>query len=114
MSETQETAVTEEAVLAEQTADALADGFLQLQREVPELESVADLPEAVFTAAAQENIPLLDAYLRHRFREERAVLAEQQRQQRAAEAAAGSLGGGGRQAKPVSDAFARSFEQALQ
>ncbi len=114
MSETQEMTVTAEAVLDEQTADALADGFLQLQREVPELESVADLPEAVFTAAAEENIPLLDAYLRHRFREERAVLAEQQRQQRAAQAAAGSLCGGGRQAKPVSDAFARSFEQALQ
>ena len=114
MSDIQETTVTEDTVLAEQTADALADGFLQLQREVPELESVADLPEAVFTAAAEENIPLLDAYLRHRFREERAVQAEALRQQRAAEAAAGSLGGGGKRAKPVSDAFARSFEQALQ
>lgn len=114
MSDIQETTVTEDIVLAEQTADALADGFLQLQREVPELESVADLPEAVFTAAAEENIPLLDAYLRHRFREERAVQAEALRQQRAAEAAAGSLGGGGKHAKPVSDAFARSFEQALQ
>ncbi len=114
MSEMQEIAVAEETVMTEQTADALADGFLQLQQEMPELQSVTDLPEAVLKAAAEENIPLLDAFLRHRFREERAVLAEQQRQQRAAQAAAGSLSGGGRKAKPVSDAFARSFEQALQ
>ncbi len=114
MSDVQEAVVTEESVSAEQTADALADGFLQLQQEMPELQSVADVPEAVLQAAAEENIPLLDAFLRHRFREERAVLAEQQRQSRAAQAAAGSLGGSNRQAKPVSDAFARSFEQALQ
>ena len=114
MSETQEMTVTETPVLTEQTAEALADGFFQLQAEMPELESVADLPEAVWKVAAEENVPLLDAYLRYRFREERAVLAEQQRQQRATEAAAGSLGGGGRRTKPVSDAFARSFEQALQ
>ena len=114
MCEEQQMTVAEEPVLTEQTADALADSFLQLQQEMPELQSVTDLPEEVLQAAAEENIPLLDALLRHRFREERAVLAEQARQDRAAQAAAGSLRGGGTQAKPVSDAFARSFEQALQ
>ncbi len=114
MSEEKDVTVSETMPLADETAEALADGFLQLQQEIPELESVADLPEAVLKAAAEENMPLLDAYLRHRFREERAVLAERERQQRAAEAAAGSLQGGGRGTAPASAAFARSFEQALQ
>jgi len=106
--------VSETPEITDEMVEALADGFLQLQQEVPELESVADLPEAVLQSATEEGIPLTYAYLRHRHREERAVLAEKERQQRAAEAAAGSLHGGGKQAAPASDAFARSFEQALQ
>lgn len=114
MSEELEVAVSETPQLTDETVEALADSFLALQQEMPELESVADLPEAVLASAAEENIPLLDAYLRYRFREERAVLAERERQQRAAEAAAGSLQGGGNGTAPASAAFARSFEQALQ
>jgi hypothetical protein len=114
MSEQQEIVVSETPQFEEETVEALADGFLQLQQEMPELESLADLPEAVLQAAAEEHIPLLDAFLRHRFREERAVRLERERQQRAAEAAAGSLQGGGNGADPASAAFARSFEQALQ
>lgn len=113
MSETENVQVSEMSVISEEAVEALADSFLELQKELPELESVADLPEAVWEAAYEGNIPLMDAYLRYCFREERAVLAEQERQKRAAQAAAGSLSGNKR-ARPVSDAFARSFKQALQ
>ncbi len=96
----------------DEAAENLADGFLQLQKEIPELKEITDVPEAVLEMAATENVSLLDAYLRYRFQEERAVLRETERQQRVALQAAGSLSGGTR-AAPAADAFTRAFEQAL-
>lgn len=99
--------------LAEQTVEALADGFLQLQQEVPALQGIEEVPEAVLQTAAKENISLFDAYLRYRWYEQQAILAEEARQQRTAALSAGSLQTGGLRVAPVSDAFARAFEQAL-
>jgi hypothetical protein len=96
-----------------QTAECLADGFLQLCEEVPDLKTIEDVPETVLQMAVDEKIPLLDAYLRYRWREECAVLAEQQRQQRTGEQSAGSLYTGDGGIAPASDAFSRAFKQAL-
>ena len=100
--------------LSDETVESLADGFLQLCEEVPGMDTIADVPETVLQMAVEQNLPLLDAYLRYRWREECAVLAETQRQQRTGEQSAGSLYTGNGGAAPASDAFARAFEQALQ
>ncbi len=97
----------------EEMIDALADGFLLLRQEVPEVDSVADVPEAVFEMAATERLPLLDAFLRYRWREQRAILEERARQRRTGEQAAGSLYTGSGRRHLEADAFARAFEQAL-
>lgn len=114
---TEENPVPEETVepeLSEPSAPAvLTDDFLLLQQEVPELQSMADLPEAVRQEAQEQRLSLLDAYLRYRWREERAVREERERQQRNGEQTAGSLYTGDTQQHPVADAFARAFEQAL-
>lgn len=105
---------TQQEILSEETVDRLADGFLQLCEEVPGLSTIEDVPETVLQIAVDENLPLLDAYLRYRWREECAVLAEKQRQQRTGEQSAGSLYTGDGGVAPVSNAFARAFEKALQ
>jgi hypothetical protein len=110
----EEATQTEEEILSEETAERLADGFLQLREEVPGLSTIEDVPETVLQMAVDENLPLLDAYLRYRWREECAVLAERQRQQRTGEQSAGSLYTGDGGAAPVSNAFSRAFEKALQ
>lgn len=99
--------------LSEADVEALAEGFLQLQQEMPELADIGDVPETVLRTAAREHLPLLDAFLRYRFREQRAVIAEQQRQQRTGEQTAGSLYTGGGQTHPETDAFMRAFQKAL-
>lgn len=99
--------------LSEEAVEALADEFLALQQEVPELESIEQVPETVLETAAKQNISLFDAYLRYRFYEQQAIIAEQQRRERAAACSAGSLQTGALRAAPVSDAFARAFEKAL-
>lgn len=100
--------------IPEEAIEALADGFLLLRQEVPGMESIEDVPEAVLEMAAKEKLPLLDAYLRYRWREERAVEAERERQRRTGMLSAGSLYTGGAQSHPEADAFARAFAQALQ
>lgn len=113
LTETAPTTVPEEAPFTEEAVETLADGFLALQQEVPELHSIEEVPETVLRTAAQENIPLFDAYLRYRFYEQQAILREEMRQQQTAQLSVGSLQTGGMRAAPVSDAFARAFEKAL-
>ncbi len=103
-----------EELWSEEVTEQLADGFLQLCEEVPDLKTISDVPETVLQMAVDEKIPLLDAYLRYRWREECAVLAERQRQERTKEQSAGSLYTGDGGAAPASNAFSRAFQQALQ
>ena len=121
MSEMQE-AVTEEMEadviptegVSEEAVERLADDFLVLQQEVLELGGIGDVPEEVLCAAAEKHIPLLDAYLRHCWQEQRAIREEQARRERVAECSTGSLHTDGKQTSPVAGAFARAFAQALQ
>lgn len=59
----------------------------------PEYERPEQLPDSVRREAREEDIPLLDALLRHRLREERRAARELLRQRAAAAASAGSQGG---------------------
>lgn len=105
-------AETEPVAEPPQTED-LQEEFEQLKQEVPELKALNDLPEAVLREASEQKLPLLDAYLRYRWREQQAVAAERERQKRTGEQTAGSLYTGSTRRNPASDAFSRAFEQAL-
>ena len=91
----------------------LAADFIALTEEFPHLSSPTDLPDSVLDTAVQENIPLLDAYLRYRWQEEKKVAASLQTRQLAALRSAGSLSGGADGAPPEQDAFLRAFRSAL-
>ena len=93
--------------------DRLAADFLRLSEEFPQLQSPAQLPDAVLDLAAGEGISLLDAYLRYRWQEEKKVLAATEKQEQAARQSAGSLSAGAPYTPPEQDAFLRAFRRAL-
>ncbi len=91
----------------------LATDFLVLAEEFPHISSPSQLPEGVLELAAEEGIPLLDAYLRHRWQEEKKVARSTRQRRQAAGASAGSLSRGSAQTPPEQDAFLRAFHSAL-
>lgn len=93
--------------------DRLAADFLALTEEFPQIGSPADLPDSVLETAAAQDIPLLDAYLRHRWQEEKRIAAATARRRQAAQSSAGSLSRGAMETPPEQDAFLRAFRSAL-
>ena len=102
-----------EPPVSEDVTDRLAEEFLALTEEFPRLLHPSDLPEGVLDTAAREGIPLLDAYLRHRWQEEKKVLAAAAKREQAAQRSVGSLSAGSKQVAPAQDAFLRAFRRAL-
>lgn len=105
--------IPEETAPIPDATDRLAADFLLLAEEFPDLQSPAQLPDTVLDMAAEEGIPLLDAYLRHRWQEEKRRLAAEKQQEQAARQSAGSLAAGAAQTPPEQDAFLRAFRRAL-
>lgn len=97
----------------EDVTDRLAEEFLALTEEFPRLLHPSDLPEGVLDTAAREGIPLLDAYLRHRWQEEKKVAAATESRRHAAQSSAGSLSRTAAETPPEQDAFLRAFRSAL-
>ena len=97
----------------EDVTDRLAEEFLSLAEEFPQLTHPADLPDEVLDTAAREGIPLLDAYLRYRWQEEKKVAAATDSRRRAAQCSAGSLSRTAVETPPEQDAFLRAFRSAL-
>lgn len=93
--------------------DRLAADFLTVAEEFPQLVSPADLPDSVLDTAAKEGIPLLDAYLRYRWQEEKKIASATARRRQAAASSAGSLSRGAVETPPEQDAFLRAFRSAL-
>lgn len=93
--------------------DWLAESFLALAEEFPQFVSPSQLPDGVLDMAAQQRIPLLDAYLRYRLQEEKKIAAAAEKRQQAAAQSAGSLSRGAVQTPPEQDAFLRAFRLAL-
>lgn len=91
----------------------LATDFLVLAEEFPHISSPSQLPDEVLELAAEEGIPLLDAFLRHRWQEEKRVARSTRQRRQAADASAGSLSRGSVQTPPEQDAFLRAFHSAL-
>lgn len=110
-SATEEVEVTPMPV--EDATDRLAAEFITLTGEFPEFQTPGQLPEEVLDTAAAENIPLLDAWLRYRWQEEKRVLAAAKKRQEAAGQSAGSLSRGAVGDDPGPDAFLRAFRSAL-
>lgn len=97
----------------EDVTDRLAAEFLTLTEEFPQLLHPADLPDGVLDTAAREGIPLLDAFLRYRWQEEKKVAAATESRRRAAQCSAGSLSRTAVETPPEQDAFLRAFRSAL-
>ena len=93
--------------------DRLAAEFFTITEEFPQVVSPADLPDSVMEVAAREGIPLLDAYLRYRWQEEKKIAAATVCRQKAAQSSAGSLSRGAVETPPEQDAFLRAFRSAL-
>ncbi len=91
----------------------LAEDFLALAGEFPQIADPAQLPDEVLDMAAELNISLLDAYLRYRLQEEKRVAAAAEKREQAARQSAGSLSRGAIQTPPEQDAFLRAFRAAL-
>ena len=93
----------------------LAEEYRILETEVPgRFARFSDVPDAVLALAAQENIPLLDAYLRTEYRDMQRRNHERAQQEAAAARSTGSLGGAHNLPAPELDSFEQAFYQALQ
>ena len=99
--------------IGEDVTRRLAEEFLALVEEFPHIATPSQLPDGVLDMAAEKNIPLLDAYLRHRLQEEKKVAAAAEKRQQAAEQSVGSLSRGAVETPPEQDAFLRAFRSAL-
>ena len=73
----------------------MAEEYAALRREVPEVAEFGALPPEAVRMAADEGIPLLDAYLRFEHRERRRIAAEREAQAAAAAAGIGTQSDGG-------------------
>lgn len=91
----------------------LAEEFLVLAEEFPQFTAPNQLPDGVLEMAVEQNISLLDAYLRYRLQEEKKVAAAAEMRQQAAKQSAGSLSRGAAERPPEEDAFLRAFRAAL-
>ena len=102
-----------DAGIPEDVTARLATDFIALAAEFPHLVSPTELPDSVLDTAASEGIPLLDAYLRHRWQEEKRVATANATRRRAAVSSTGSLSRGAMETPPEQDAFLRAFRSAL-
>ncbi len=91
----------------------LADDFFVLREEFPAIRHPEQLPDIVLETAAQQNISLLDAYLRFRHEEEKRVRREGDCRREAAARSTGSLLQGEDDSHPEQEAFLRAFRSAL-
>ncbi len=90
----------------EALAARLAEEYDALRREVPTVGEFSALPDGAVRLAAEERIPLLDAYLRWEHRERCRIEAERTAQRTAAAAATGAL-------SPGTAAYASPTEAAM-
>lgn len=93
--------------------ERLAAEYAALCAEIPDAPAFAALPEEAFDVAQAEGVPLLDAYLRVLFREQRRTAQALRDQQEAAAHAVGSLRGETDDPDTAGDAFLRALNRAL-
>ncbi|MDD4699342.1 MAG: hypothetical protein PHV07_03670, partial [Oscillospiraceae bacterium] len=70
--------------------DRLTEGFIQLQKEFPEISEISKVPKVVISNAIDKNISLLDSYLRFLHSENRKIEQAKATQEAAARASVGT------------------------
>ena len=70
--------------------DRLANDFIELQKEMPEISSVDKIPKAVMKDAVDKNLSLLDAFLRYQHKENKNIKAAVETQKTAEKSTTGS------------------------
>ena len=103
----------EEEQAARQLNERLADEFCVLCREIPGITRVDDLPDAVMQMAVEQGLSLFDAYLRHRFYEERRIGEAERAEQTAVAVSTGSLAAPPTDPHPEVDAFVTELRRSL-
>lgn len=87
----------------------IAEEFVAMQQDFPELKSVNDIPSSVLKAA-NNNMPLAYAYLLHKHKENQKIAAAEEQSKAAAQTSTGSMGSPETAADTEADAaFKRSF-----
>ncbi len=102
------------AEAAEADVRRMGEQLLQLQEEFPEITDFGDLPESVLREVNEQQVTLLDGYLRYLYRNSRRAAAEKQAEEQAAAASAGSLRGEADDAEKADDqssAFSAAFRR---
>lgn len=83
-------AVADEPSAEVSVEQRLAEEFCRLREECPDISDFAALPAAAVTMAVEENVPLLDAYLRYEHRERRRIQDAADAARAAGQASAGA------------------------
>ena len=92
----------------------LADGYLELCREFPgRFPRFEDVPEPAVRLAAEQGLPLLDAYLRVRLQEERRAERAREQQRSAAVRGVGTMADAGGDDEYSLHAFEKAFRRSL-
>lgn len=87
-------------------AKRLADEFLELKAEFPQMAEFSAVPKAVLDTAVRRGISLTDAFLRYQHAENKKVSAAKAAQEQAQKASAGSQAeNGGETSNPTIDAM---------
>ncbi len=110
MLENRKNAETKQAEEKEQTLNnRLADEFIELKTEFPEIAEFKDLPNEVKSEAAKSGKDLLSCYLRYRYSEEKKIKAAQQ----TANSNSKSTTGSGGSAEPTEDSAASAVVKGI-
>ena len=92
---------------------SLSEQFIKLQEEVPEITAVKDIPEAVLSLAEKNQIDLVSAFLLHKHREGKRILAAEKLAAEAAKTSTGTARSNENASDTMIDAFIRGARQKL-
>lgn len=86
----------------------IADGFLELQKEFPEITDISMLPKEVLEQG-KKGKDLTDAYLRYKHQEQKRISAAKQTATENASASAGKMNGEADESDPLLSAFLKGL-----
>ncbi len=107
---------SEAAAARDALTQRMGEEFVQLQTEFPEMREFSDLPQTVVDEASEQQISLLDSYLRYLYRNGRQAAAARDAEEKAAASSVGSLRGEAEVIERCEDqaaAFSSAFRKRL-
>ncbi|MBO5671431.1 MAG: hypothetical protein J6S41_07765 [Clostridia bacterium] len=91
----------------------MGNEFSELQKEFPDVRELKDLPKSVLKQAVEEELHLVDAYLRHLHRNQKKTAAALQHQEASAAASVGDMRSQREEKDLASSDFSQSFWSAF-